>query len=741
MTVSGGNQWRQNGEGRSARLGPVPHDGFAAVDPMYLYSVLRTNARLIVLLTLFAMIAMFAYLQVVPSTYSARAQVLMDTREERVAPAVAVVSNLDVTNSVIAGEVVTLRSNVLLGEVVDTLDLVNAPEFDPRQARGESFLALIKRVVRRGEPPHVVASRLPDNMLRAMVVDTLRANIEVSQIGISYAIGIRYESNSPAIAAKIANAVADRYIASQLSNKLDATLRANAWLADRLEELSAQVEEADGAVVDFKAEMIDVAQGSEDSINQLLAELNTRLVASSTDRADAEVRFGQIEALMGDGGLGAVGDVVTSPLLESLQRRKAELASQQAQLASTLGRRHPDMVSISAQISNIDRSIEEELHRKVEEMRSDVVVTRNRETALQGQIEVVSERADALSKASVRLSQLERTADATRLVYENFLSRYKETSAQADFQTPEARVIGRADVPTVPSAPRKTLMMIGALAFGFSAAVAFVLLRNMVRAPVSNEAALGALSKSPNLGLLPYVSHFGGGYGWLQREVSDDPKSTYMEHVRSIRTVLFNEKNEKKAGLGTRSLMITSSVPNEGKTVFSVALAKSLSKGKHSVVLLDADLRHPDLRPMVDITHKEGCLVEYLEGNESLKDVVQYSDTFGIDVVSPARPCADAADLLSSPQFDTLLMRLTSRYSTVIVNAPPLLYLADAVLLGKKVETVLMAVRCGQTPAKVVRGSIQRLETAGVHVEGTVLTMVRKIDSAAREIEMYAYGY
>ncbi|WP_137700402.1 GumC family protein [Marimonas lutisalis] len=737
MSLSSSNQWRREADGGSSRFGRAQQEGVGAVDLMYLYSVLRSNARLIVLVTLATIVAMFAYLQTVPPTYSAWSQVLMDTREERVAPAVAVVSNLDVTNSVIAGEVVTLRSNVLLGEVVDELDLVNAPEFDPRQLRRESFLALLKRVARGGEPPHVVAARMPESMLRAMVVDAIRRDLEVTQIGISYAIGIRFQSNRPEVAARIANAVADRYIASQLSNKLDATLRANAWLADRLEELSAQVETADGAVVDFKAEMIDMAQGSEDSINQLLAELNTRLVASSTERADAEVRFGQIEALMSGGGLTAVADVVTSPLLENLQRRRAELASEQAQLASTLGRKHPDMVSISAQIENIDRSIQEELHRKVEEMRSDVVVTRNRETALQGQIEVVSDRADALSKASVRLSQLERSAEATRLVYENFLSRYKETSAQADFQTPEARVIGRAEIPTVPSAPRKTLMMIGAMVLGFSAAVALVFLRNMVRAPVSSESELTALSRLPNFGLLPYVGHFGGGFGWLRRELSDDPKSTFMEHVKSIQTVLFDDKTVA----GSRHVMITSSVPNEGKTALSVALAKSLSKAKYSVVLLDADLRQPDLRQMAGITHKEGCLVDFLESNKNLKDIVQYSEVYGINVVSPARPCTAAADLLSSPQFDKLLSRLKSRYSTVIVNAPPVLYLADAVLLGKKVGVTLMTVQCGRTPARVVRNSIQRLETAEVEVEGTVLTMVRKIDTAARETEMYSYGY
>ncbi|WP_397543197.1 GNVR domain-containing protein [Roseovarius salis] len=707
------------------------------IDLMYIFKLLRGNLRLIVLVTLLSMGAMFAYLQFVPPVYTARSQVILDTREERVTPATAVVSNLDVSNSVIAGEVVTIQSNVLIGEVVDQLGLLETPEFDPRVARPEPLLDRLKRIARGDDPPHVVASRLSESTLRSMVIDRVRNNLEVTQLGISYAIGIQFRNQNPELAAMVANAFADRYIAAQLESKLSATMRANEWLADRLDEMSAQVETADEAVVEFKSEMIDVAKGNEDSINQLLAELHTRLVASSTDRADAEVRLGQVESLLESGGLRAVADVVTSPLLEELQRRRAQLASNRAELVSTLGRKHPEMVSILAQIRDIDRSIDAELQRRVEAMRSEVTVTRNRESALQEQIEVVTDRADALSKASVRLDQLQRTAEATRVVYESFLSRYKETSAQADFQTSEARVIGRAAVPVVPSSPRKTLMLLAAMAFGLCAAIAFVFLRNMIRVPVSTEAELRALTNRPNLGLLPYVPHVGRGLHWLKREIAGETRSTFMERIKSIRTILFDASN----GNTPRIVMVTSAVPNEGKTTLSVALANVLARNKSSVLLLDADLRHPELRELLNLPQEGGCLVDYFEGNGSIKNLTQRSESFGIDVVSPARACDKAADLLADARFANLLARLANRYRTIVVNAPPVLYLSDAVLMGKQADAVLFTVQCGRTSAKQVRNSVKRLETAGVKVKGTVLTKVRRVDTVAHEAEMYAYGY
>ncbi len=710
---------------------------FQSIDLMYLYSVLRVNARFIIALTLGAVAAMMVYLQFVTPLYTAYSQVILDTREERITPVEEVVSNLNVTSSVIAGEVVMLRSNVLIGKVVDRLDLVNHPAFDPRLPRREGLIARAKRFARQGIPPHEVAATLPADTLRGWVIDEVRANLGVTQIGVSYAIGINYKSASPKLASDIANAVANQYIDSQLENKMDATLRANAWLSDRLLELSEQVQNADGSVVDFKAQMIERAGGNEESINQLLAELNTRLVGSSTERADAEVRLSQVEALERAGGLVAVADVVTSPLLETLQQQRTGLASTKAQMGSTLGRKHPDMIRLSAQIADIDRSIEAELKRRVEEMRSDVIVTRNRESALREQIALVSSRADTLSKASVRLSQLQRTAEATRAVYENFLARYKETSAQADFQVPEARVIGRAGVPVVPTSPRKTLFVLMSFVFGLSLAIAVVFIRNLVRAPVTTSAELKALTQRQVMAPLPYVRHFGGKYKWLRREVAGVSNSSFMERIRSIRIELF----EVSAISRPRVVLVTSSVPGEGKTSMACALAHDLSGPKTSVLLLDADLRRPDVSKVLDMPADGGCLVSYLERGDKMKDLPRHSDLLGVDVIAPHRSTSDAADLLTSNLFSGLLSRMSSRYDVIIVNAPPVLHLADSVLLAKHADATIYAVRSGSTPAKVVRRSIQRLEGAGAVVAGVVMTMVRRKHAAARESDMYTYGY
>ena len=595
---------------------------YQPIDIMYLFTILRVNARFIVTSAIACVIAMYVYLLFVPPVYTAYSQVILDTREESISPAEEVVSDLSINSSVLAGEVVTMRSNVLIGNVVDQLGLLDHPKYDPRVPKPEGPFSWVKRILRGDDPAHIKAASMSNDMLRSMVIDALRKDLTVKQIGVSYAIGISFKNTNPVLAADIANAIANQYIESQLDAKLDATLRANSWLSDRLGELSAQLEAADAAVVDFKAEMIDIANGNEENINQLLAELNTRLVGTATERADAEVRLSQVEALQTNGGLQAVSDVVTSPLLETLIRQRADLTASQAQMASTLGRKHPDMVRISAQIANIDRTIDTELQRRIEEMRGEVIVTTNRENALREQFAVVSERADSLAKASVRLGQLERSANATRLVYENFLSRFKETSAQSDFQLPEARVIGQAQVPTVPSGPRKTLHIIVAFVIGLFAAIGFVFLRNLIRAPVNTANELQQLTHRRNLALLPYVRHFGSKYKWLRQELSGAEHSSFMENVRTIRTSLFGLGKSRQP----KVIMVTSSVPAEGKSSLCCALARTVSTTNSSVLLLDADLRHPDVRRALALPSEGACLVHYLNGDGKLKDLPVHSD-------------------------------------------------------------------------------------------------------------------
>lgn len=237
------------------------------------------------------------------------------------------------------------------------------------------------------------------------------------------------------------------------------------------------------------------------------------------------------------------------------------------------------------------------------------------------------------------------------------------------------------------------------------------------------------------LAMLPTVPHLGTGFSWLVREIQGKGGSTFMEHVNSIRLSLFPGGRAKKPKI----VMITSSLPNEGKTSLSCALARSIANSGSSVLLLDADLRQPDVNKALKLPTSGACLVDYLERDTKLKDLVQHSEATGIDVIAPMRRTTQAAELLSTSKFEGLLVRMSSHYDVIVVNAPPVLYMLDALQLAEKANFSVFCVHCGRTPARVVRNSIMRLKASGLTVSGTVLTMVRKSHAAASETDLNAY--
>ncbi len=682
---------------------------------------------------------MYIHLMRSTPTYMAGTQVVIDTRQERISPVEEVVSNLAVNNSVVAGEVETIRSNVLIGRVVDRLALVDNPAFDPRLDRGEGWLSRIGRLISGGEPFHIRAAAMPPDALRAMVVQRVQRDMRVTQVGVSYVIRITYENPDPLLARDIANALAEAYVGSLLDNKRDATLRVNTWLSERLVELSAQVETADAAVVAFRTEMVAKTGGSEEVTGQLMAELNSKMVATQAERADAEVRSDQVSYLLERGGTTAVADMVTSPLLETLHRQRSELAAQQAELGSTLGRRHPEMVRITAQIGDIDRSIEAEVRRQIEALQVNVSIARNREQALAAQIAVVSDRLDQIAHASVRLDQLLRTAEATRLVYENFLSRFKETSAQGDFQSPEAQIIEKANLPTAPSSPRVGFSMmiaaVASLSFGIVAAFG----RSALRDPVRTADDLREATHLPTLAALPHIARTRGGPTWLERELSGVAPTAFMEGIRSVRARLLEEPEFTRP----RVVMVTSSLSGEGKSSICHALIRSLSDVGRKVTLIDMDLRRSDSIRTLGLDENGPDLIDIMSGRKPVASLLsggmEFSAMLGADILVPRQRSDRAADLISRPEMAEVIGLLRQRYDVVIVNAPPVLNLADTLLLAKHTDATLLVAQSGRTPMRVLRQMLMRLTDAGVPVLGTVLTQVRRHHAAARDV--YGYNY
>ena len=679
----------------------------ATVDLGFIADVIRRRKWLILACTLLALGGMYAYVKRAVPVYTAYSQVILDTRQERVTDVEQIVSDLAVSNSVIAGEIVSLKSNTLIGRVVDKLNLAG-------EAKGQG-----------GVPPE----------LRDRMIQKVTANLTVAQVGISYAIGISYKANDPKQAARFANALAEEYIADQVATKRASTLRATAWLQKRLGELSSAVEAADQAILDLRAKTADEVGANQETTAQYLVDLNSRLVATASERSDARVRYEIVSQRLKDSGLTAVAHVVSSPLLETLQRERIDIASEQAQTDARLGRRHPDTVRLDARVKDLDERTEAEVRRIIESMKSDVDVATQREAALQNQIKDIEKRLVTLSAAAVKLNQLEREASAMRMVYENFLSRLTETNAQSDFQRPDARIVTVAVPPTAPTSPRKKLLLMVAGVFGLSLGIAGAFLHEAVTSRVHASGELRQITACPVLGMIP-IEPRRRKRPWLADVLSRGDYSPYLDAISALRAQLFDVRSVGRP----KVLMLTSALQGEGKSSTCAALAAVLPRVSISAVLLDLDLRRSMTRGVLDLSSQQGCVVDYLAGRIELSELKPAELPFGLRVLAPLRSSPNSADLLASPRLGELVTMLSRQFNVVLIDAPPVLDIADALVLSRHVDTTLLVVRSGMTPKTLVTSAIERLEEAGAPVIGTVMTQVGKGHTAARELYRYDYA-
>ncbi|WP_341367381.1 polysaccharide biosynthesis tyrosine autokinase [Yoonia sp. BS5-3] len=697
-----------------------------------LLGALRRNKWLILACILIAGFIAAASLKTVRPSYYSYVEVLLNTRQERVVGIEQVVSDLNVTNSVVAGEIAVLRSNVLLGEVVDKLDLVNHPDFNPYETaqpglvtRASDFVTLqLSRIGIGVEPPEPlpetdIAQGLSPEDARTLVIWQVRRNLVVVQSGISYVISISMRAHDPDIAAKIANAVAEQYIDDQLNTKLAATQRAIDWLDRRLVELETQLHAAEDDVVEFQARQVLEEGGDRNSVNEQLAAMNRAIVTGRNERAAAEVRLQNVRRLMAEDGLIAAAAALQTPRLTSLDAEMAELERGRAQLATRLGPQHPDMLALDLALQDLARDRVVAIRAGVDALEAGLEQARGREQAIQEDIENAQLRLIDLSRASVRLSQLERSANAMRQVYESFLSRFQETTQQLEFQRPDARVITEAVPALSPARPRTKLILAVSLFLGAILGVALVVIREAVSQSVLTAPELTRATRMPVLSTLPRTRKIGRrGAAWQLAQLGGTGVSGYGEGLRLLRFGLLRALD----GPGPHVVMLTSAERGAGCSTTVLGLGRVLSALGQRVAIVDADFRNPSQHKLLNIRPTNTGVAGYLYGAASLEEIMLENVEPQLSLVPARQQKGSAADMLSAPKFRTLMAELSGLYDIVLIDAPPTLGQADTTILASATDAVVVVARSAASRRTDVVSAIAALESAGGTVIGTVLS-------------------
>jgi polysaccharide biosynthesis transport protein len=698
------------------------------LDLREIFSMLRRRKGVILgcAVVIMGLATMYVY-QLTPR-YKAEASLMLQDQSLRARDIQNVLSGLQDSTSVVATQVEVLRSPTIAERVATKLHLESVPEFNP-SLRPASDFALPTRLTRQvlswvGLAPSESASIQP--IPKAISPVELASRVTASNDGISYIMKVGATSESPVLAAQIANAYVDAYLTDQLEAKFDATRRASAWLNDHLTELREKVLASERAVQLFK-EQNNLSTTGTSVTSQQLSELNSQLIIAAADRAQKESAYRELQNLVKvPGALEASRGMAAAPLVEKLREQQAELLRKQAELATRYKPEHPTMINLKAQIEDIQRKIAQEANNAVRSLGDEVTAARAKEASLRTTLASLTHSTTEQDKAQVQLDELQREAQANKALYEDFLGRFKQTSVQQDVQQADARVVATAVPPIAPSFPNKSLYLNIAFAVSLFVGilVAFVLeqLDNGFRTSDQIEKTLGL----PTLGMVPNLARGRKPHDIVVAE----PVALYSEAIRSVRTALrYSDVDDPP-----KVVLVTSSLPAEGKTVFATSLARSVARSGSRALLIDCDLRRPGISKLLRPAQDRG-LVNIFDDKVAAETLIQVDEGSGMHFIPAAGGTANPQDLLGSQHMRSFLDQMRSKYDLIVLDSPPALVVSDAIILSHMVDATIYIVRWEKTPRHVVAGAVKVMRTNGGELAGAVLSRVNTRKHAA-----YGYG-
>ena len=638
--------------------------------------------------------------------YSATAKlVLQEDKLQIISNIENIISGGPLTNMNVMTELEVLRSGYLVGQLVDYLKLMNEPEFNySLQSPKLSDLIKTQFTTFLGVVPEKPAS-VSSQDLRSSVINSVIKSMTISNPRNTLVMNISFTTNDTALSAQMAETMAEIYIENKIKIKRDAHDKATKFLSVRTLELKQNFENLKSKKAQFLSQSklvnADVLEAEEIKLRELRLSLSKLIVQSTEkEKALAKLQF----------------------FRKSANIKALITAANDFRLSRTISQYNENLISLNDLNLEVDRFM---LEREADAGRG-----QKKLLALRESVTLLTKKIERQSQELIVLQQLERETDAARILYESLSTRLLEINVQLGLENADVRILSEADSTgqSNQKSPKKGLILLLATSLGLIMGFSFILFREMrfegFRSPndLSNNSGywvLGSVPLIPSRERKSVISFF-----------QDKPNSVFSEAVRNLRTSILMPKTD----IAPQVIMMTSSVPREGKTTLTFALAKNLVGLGKRVILIEADIRSSN--HSVDIDRKNTvALIDLLTGDRDFINVNPFVEELGFDILSGSKSNINAADLFASESFAKLLTELRKNYDYILIDTPPVLFVPDARLIGINCDATIYVVKWNTTTKGQVYQGLDMLSSVGINTIGVVLNQIN-----SKKMKYYGYA-
>ena len=714
------------------------HAAVEVIDLSHYWQVIRRQLKKIILFSaIITVIAVLVALAITP-VYRATATILIEAEEAKVLSIEEVYGLGSASDEYYQTQFEILKSRELAKRTVLELGLIDNPEFNPAHPANKKSFSIKEMILGEAEP-------LTEEEILAKTVDTFWEAVSISPVRKTQLVKVSVDSESAEMARVAANAMAQQFIESQLDAKIEVTQQAAGWLSDRLGGLKAKLEDSERKLQQYREDndLVDV-EGVDTLVAKEIDQITEALVEARARRLELQGTYEQLQSLgeLNYENLSSLPSIISNPVVVNLRDSETQAELKVSELKKRYGPLHPKMIAAESDLEAVRESVLTQMKRIATSIESNYLVARSKENSLEKALTNSKSDVRNLNRTEFTLSEYQREVRTNRQLYEAFFNRVSETSATGDLQSANARVVDPAIKPVVPVKPNKKLIVLLALVVSGMFGVALAFLLDILDSTIKNLDDVERKLDVPMLGLLPLVGkkQDAGDAEQMVRAFVGEGMDGFRESVRTLRTGLTLASMEQPASV----ILVTSSVPSEGKTTTSTNIAEAFGQ-MEKTLLIDCDMRRPSVAKKLGLAPNVPGLSNAVAYPDMLDECIQSRPELGIDVISAGPIPPNPLELLGSKNFRDILDTLRGRYQRIIIDSAPMQAVSDALYLSTLVDGVVYVVKADATKDKLAQDGLSKLDNNNARVLGVVLNQVN-IDREAKYADSYAgyydvYGY